>query len=49
MNYLKKKGLIKGEKRGKEITYSLTKSGETAIKEAVKYFSRAFREIIEGK
>lgn len=44
---LKKKGLIKGEKKGKIIVYSLTPEGRKTMKYAMDYFCRAFRDIFE--
>lgn len=44
---LKKRGLIRGRKQGKTITYSLTSKGKLGIEEACKYFCRAFGEIFE--
>lgn len=48
LKQLSDKGLIKGERKGKKIVYSLTKDGEKTIKKAAQYFSRAFKEIIES-
>lgn len=45
---LKEKGLIKGEKKGKTIVYSLTGDGRSAIKYARDYFCRSFEEIFES-
>jgi len=45
---LKQKGLIKGEKRGKIIIYSLTKDGNNTVKYAKEYFCRAFGDIFES-
>lgn len=45
---LKKKGLIKGEKRGKIIVYALTPEGRGTVKYAREYFCRAFGEIFEN-
>ena len=45
---LKEKGLIKGEKRGKIIVYSLTGDGKSAIKYARDYFCRSFEEVFES-
>lgn len=47
LNDLKKRGLIKGEKRGKVIVYSLTDKGRKGIKKACRYFCRAFGEIFK--
>jgi len=46
---LKKKGLIKGRKKGKIIVYSLTPKGKKAVKHAREYFCRAFRDIFENR
>jgi DNA-binding PadR family transcriptional regulator len=40
-------GLIKGEKKGKMITYSLTKEGRESFRHALKYFIRCFGDILE--
>ncbi len=45
---LKNKGLIRGEKKGKTITYSLTPEGEKTIKYAREYFCKSFHEIFEA-
>ena len=45
---LKKKGLIKGEKKGKIIVYSLTSEGKKTVKYAREYFCRAFGEIFKN-
>ena len=45
---LSKKGLIKGEKHGKTIVYSLTPEGKKAVATAREYFCKAFEEIFEG-
>ena len=44
---LKECGLIKGAKKGKIITYSLTNDGKQALGRAVKYFIRSFSEVFE--
>ena len=44
---LKEKRLIKDEKKGKTIVYSLTPDGKSAIKYARDYFCRSFEEIFE--
>jgi DNA-binding PadR family transcriptional regulator len=44
---LNKRGLIKGEKHGKKVTYSLTDKGREGIENACKYFCKAFGEIFE--
>ncbi len=46
---LKEKGLIKGEKKGKIIVYSLTGEGRSAIKHARDYFCRSFEDVFEGR
>src|SRR3989304_6467595 len=45
---LKKKGMIKGEKKGKVIVYSLTPQGKKTVKTACEYFCRAFQDIFEN-
>ncbi len=45
---LKKKGLIKGEKKGKIIVYSLTPEGRKTVKYASEYFCRTFGDIFES-
>lgn len=42
---LKQKRLIKGEKRGKTITYALTSDGKDEVKYAKIYFVRCFGDI----
>ena len=42
---LKEKGLIKGEKGGKIIEYSLTATGRRASHMAVRYFVRSFADV----
>ena len=44
---LKESGLIKGEKDGKIIVYSLTDEGRKTVKYAVDYFYRAFGDILK--
>lgn len=44
---LNERGLIKGEKQGKKVIYSLTDEGREGIEEACKYFCKAFGEIFE--
>ena len=46
---LSEKGMIKGSKEGKIITYSLTAEGKAAVKEARMYFVRCFGDIMPGK
>ncbi|HLD85652.1 MAG TPA: PadR family transcriptional regulator [archaeon] len=46
---LKDNGLIKGEKHGKTIVYSLTDEGKRTSKYAVDYFKRAFGDVFEDK
>ena len=43
---LSDRGLIKGSKSGKSITYSLTNEGKEAMEKAKSYFVRSFGEII---
>jgi DNA-binding PadR family transcriptional regulator len=45
---LSKKGLIKGEKHGKLIVYSLTPEGKKAVSSACEYFCHTFEEIFES-
>jgi len=45
---LKSKGLIKGEKKGKIIVYSLTPDGKKAVKYAREYFCRCFGDIFKN-
>ncbi len=45
---MKKKGLIKGEKKGKIIVYSLTPEGRSTVKYAREYFCRCFGDIFEN-
>jgi PadR family transcriptional regulator PadR len=42
---LRETGLLKEEKDGKEIYYTLTEDGKAELKEAKKYFCRAFSDI----
>jgi PadR family transcriptional regulator, regulatory protein PadR len=46
---LKEHGLIKGEKKGKEISYSLTEKGKESVSNATRYFCRAFGDIFESR
>ncbi|MBI4017394.1 MAG: PadR family transcriptional regulator [Candidatus Aenigmarchaeota archaeon] len=43
---LTRKGLIKGDKRGKTIVYSLTPEGTKTMRYAKEYFLRCFGEIV---
>ena len=43
---LSEKGLIEGEKRGKTITYSLTKEGKESFRGALRYFIRCFGDML---
>lgn len=45
---LKKKRLIKGEKKGKTIVYSLTPQGRTTVKQARVYFIRCFADVFKN-
>ena len=45
---LKSKGLIKGEKSGKTIVYSLTPEGRKVINASCEYFCRMFQEIFDS-
>ena len=49
LKVLKGKGLIRGEKKGKTIIYSLTPDGKKTMKFATEYFCRAFGDIFEGR
>lgn len=42
------KNLIQGERKGRQVIYSLTKEGRTGLDVATQYFNRVFREIIEA-
>ena len=42
---LKRRGLIKGEKRNKVVVYTLTDNGKVGIEAACAYFCRCFGEI----
>lgn len=44
---LKKGGLIKGEKIGREIVYRLTPEGQKGLAESSRYFLQAFGDIAE--
>lgn len=44
---LKKKGLIKGQQKGKIIVYSLTPEGRKTVKYAQEYFCRCFGDIFD--
>lgn len=44
---LKKRGLIKGEKSGRTVVYSLTEETEKEIEKACSYFCRAFFDIFK--
>jgi PadR family transcriptional regulator, regulatory protein PadR len=44
---LKENKLIKGSKKGKTITYSLTPKGKEALKHAIVYFCRSFGDVFE--
>lgn len=44
---LKSKGLIRGEKKGRIIVYSLTAEGKRDVKRATAYFFRAFGDILQ--
>ncbi|MBI4018733.1 MAG: PadR family transcriptional regulator [Candidatus Aenigmarchaeota archaeon] len=46
---LRNKGLIKGERSGTSVIYSLTPEGKTTMKYAVQYFCRAFGDIIRSE
>ena len=40
-------GLVNGERCGKSVTYSITSSGRTAVRESTLYFIRSFGDIFE--
>jgi len=44
---LNQRGLIKREKQGKRIIYTLTDKGRQGIEEACQYFYRTFDEVFE--
>ncbi len=46
---LKNKRLIKGEKKGKTIVYSLTPQGKESVKYAREYFLRCFSDVFENR
>jgi DNA-binding PadR family transcriptional regulator len=43
---LSEKGLVKGRKSGKTVSYVLTDDGMAAVKEAKAYFIRSFGDIL---
>lgn len=45
---LKKKNLIKGEKNGKMIVYSLTPDGFKTLKRSREYFIRCFADVLRS-
>ncbi len=45
---LKENNLIRGQKKGKIIVYSLTSDGKRTVKQARDYFIRCFRDIFEN-
>jgi len=44
---LRKRRLIKGEKQGKTVVYSLTDKGKDGVEDACKYFCRTFGDIFQ--
>jgi DNA-binding PadR family transcriptional regulator len=46
---LRQRGLIKGERKGKTIIYSLTEKGKAGIENACEYFCKAFGEIFQQR
>lgn len=44
---MKDQGLIRGEKTGKTIVYSLTPLGKRVVKDSVEYFFHTFGDIFE--
>lgn len=47
LKYLKENGLIKGEKKGKTVVYSLTGEGRKVSRDSMKYFRKAFGDVLE--
>ena len=45
---MNERGLIKGQKKGKTIVYSLSAEGKEGIKHAVVYFCHSFGDIFES-
>jgi DNA-binding PadR family transcriptional regulator len=45
---LTQKNLISGEKKGRQVIYTLTKEGRVGLEVASRYFYRVFHEIIEA-
>ena len=45
---LTQKNLIRGNKSGRQVIYSLTEEGRVGLDEASRYFYKVFHEIIEG-
>ncbi len=45
LKYLNENKLIKGERSGKMVVYTLTENGEKALKKAKKHFMRSFTDI----
>ncbi len=43
---LNERNLIQGKKKGKIITYSLTREGKEAFKHSMKYFVRSFGDML---
>lgn len=43
---LSRNGLIKGEKGGRIIIYSITKEGRESLRHAMRYFVRSFRDML---
>lgn len=48
LNELEKRKLIKGVKKGRTITYSLTDNGRKSIEKSMDYFCKAFGEIFKN-
>jgi len=44
---LTQKNLISGEKKGRQVVYTLTKEGRVGLEVATRYFYKVFHEIIE--
>jgi len=43
---LSSRGLIKGKKKGKLITYSITSDGKASFRDAMRYFVRSFGDML---
>lgn len=47
LRQLEEKGVVKSEKEGRKVIYSLTKEGRKGVKTAIHYFCTAFGKIFE--